>query len=152
MNILKNITVDQIGYILLIISSLMLLFIIVSIWRNCRKGHIVYSIFLAIPFLMSISTIGIIYMAIDYSKNNPIKESVILGNLSSVDKQKYATTLETTDNYHVEIDKNCNINSELKGVVLNINIHEHGDHYLSYEYLGKSIECKLITYKKKEIK
>lgn len=150
MHYLSTFSCDQIGYAILAISIIMFIFIVISIWRNCKAGHTIYAIFLSIPFFMSVATILIVYKSIEYSKNNPIKESVIVGELVSVKELRYIKLVDTTT-HNIEVNKECEINSSLNGSPLKVNIKDHGDHYLGYEFLGKLQECKLITYKKKRI-
>lgn len=147
---LSSLNIDNIGYFLLALSIMMFIFIIVSIWRNCKAGNVIYAILLSIPFFLSAATAFIVYKSIEYSKNNPIKESVVVGDLISVKEATYIKNINTTT-YDIEISKNCEITSSLNGSPLTVNIKQHGDHYLSYDSLGKTTECKLITYKKKKV-
>lgn len=150
MHYLSSLNIDHIGYFLLSLSIAMFLFIIVSIWRNCKSGNVIYAILLSIPFFLSGAAAFIVYKSIEYSKNNPTKESVVVGELISVKEAAYIKIINT-DTYDIEISKNCDITSSLNGVPLTVNIKQHGDHYLAYEALGKITECKLITYKKKKV-
>lgn len=100
-----NSLLDNIALGLLILTLFMIIFLIISIYRNYAKTHYIYATLLFIPFLIAVLSGLLLGGGLVYPKFNTQDKQENIGYITHTNSDETITYIQTSKKYTIAINR-----------------------------------------------